>query len=99
MWYVANTVLTGIHDVFPPDEEDSNDHISHKKILKGEGVFALEKHLLGFDFNGEPGEHTMWLEAPKRDKLLTILHSWRRVSADQNHGIPFDIFRSTTYQL
>ena len=97
--HVANAVLTGIHDVFPPDDDDSNDPISHKKILKGEDVFALEKDLLGFDFNGEPGQHTMWLEAPKRDKLLTILHGWCRAGADRNLGIPFDVFRSTTYQL
>ena len=97
--HVANAVLTGIYDVFPPDEVDSNDPISHKKILKKEGVFAMEKDLLGFDFNGEPGKHTMWLKAPKRDKLLTILHGWCRASADRNHGIPFDVFWSTTYQL
>ena len=97
MRYVANAVLTGIHDIFLPDEDDSNDPISHSQILKKEGVFALEKDLLGFDFNGEPGQHTMWLEAPKRDKLLTILHGWCRANADRNYGIPFDVFRSTTY--
>ncbi len=37
LWHVANTIMEGIHDVFPPDQDDSNDPISEKKFLKTEG--------------------------------------------------------------
>ena len=72
--HVATAIMTGIHDVFPNDIVDSNDPISKKKLLKGEGKYSLFKTLLGFDFDGK--RKTMWLEEEKRAKLLTILHSW-----------------------
>ncbi len=34
--HVTNAIMHGIHDVFPPDAEDSNDPISEKKLKKGE---------------------------------------------------------------
>jgi hypothetical protein len=71
---VATAIMTGIHNVFPADIVDSNDRISEKKLLKGEGQYSLFKTLLGFDFDGK--QKTMWLEEEKRAKLLTILHSW-----------------------
>ena len=66
-------IMTGVHDVFPTDIVNSNDPISKKKLLKGEGQYALFKTMLGFDFDGK--QKTMWLEEGKRAKLLTILHS------------------------
>ena len=30
--HVANAIMTGIHDVFPPDKDDKEDAISLKKI-------------------------------------------------------------------
>ncbi len=38
--HVATAVMTGIHDVFPPDQEDSNDPISEKKLRQQEGQFS-----------------------------------------------------------
>ena len=32
--HFANEIMTGIHDVFPPDKDDKEDDISLKKILK-----------------------------------------------------------------
>ena len=32
--HVANKIMAGIHDVFPPDEDDKEDAISPKKIIK-----------------------------------------------------------------
>ena len=72
--HVANAVMKSIHDVFPPDDVDGNDPISHKKLLKQEGMWALTKDILGFTFDGE--KKTIWLEAPKREKLLTTLKTW-----------------------
>ena len=91
--------MSGIHDVFTPDNDNDKDPISLKKILKGEGEFALEKDCLGFDFDGEPYKHTMRYEAAKRDELLLILHGWLQASADRNHGIPFDLFHSVSGKL
>ncbi len=71
--HVATAVMTGIHDVFPGDAVDSNDSISEKKLIKNKGWYATLKRLLGFDFNGTA--KTMWLEAAKWEKLLTILKS------------------------
>ena len=32
--------MTGIHDVFPQDDNDSNDPISEKKLKQGDGEYA-----------------------------------------------------------
>jgi hypothetical protein len=69
--------MTGIHDVFPAnDEDDGDDPISEKKLKKFEGQYSTIKTLLGFDFDGV--NKTMWLETAKREKLLTILRGWIR---------------------
>jgi hypothetical protein len=52
--------MHGIHDVFPPDEDDSNNPISEKKLKKGEGRYETRKTLLGFDIDCEA--KTMWLK-------------------------------------
>ena len=51
MDHVVNSVLTGIHDVFPKDEDDDNDPISLKKLKKLEGSWVLQKDMLGFMFD------------------------------------------------
>jgi hypothetical protein len=51
--HVARAVMHGIHDVFLEDEDDSNDPLSLKKLLKNDGQWALVKDLLGFDFDGD----------------------------------------------
>ena len=59
--HIANVAMTGIHDVLPTDKDDDEDTISPKKILKMEGTGAFIKNVLGFEFDGNPGEHTIWL--------------------------------------
>ena len=76
--HVANAVMTGIHDVFPEDKVDAEDPISFKKLLKLEAMWALHKDILGFTFDGV--EKTIWLEAPKRDALLTVLSGWLKAA-------------------
>ncbi len=51
--HVATAIMTVIQDVFLADIIDSNDPISKKKLLKGEGQYLLFKTLLGFDFDGK----------------------------------------------
>jgi hypothetical protein len=70
--HVGRAIMAGIHDVFPADIIDGNNPISEKKLLKGEGQYALFKTLLSFDFDGQ--RKTMWLEEQKWAKLLTTLH-------------------------
>lgn len=78
--HVANAMLRGIHDVFPEDGEDAEDPISLKKLLKLEAMWSLHKNIMGFTFDGV--ERTIWLEAPKRDALLTVtvMKGWIRGS-------------------
>jgi hypothetical protein len=95
--HVATAVMTGIHDVFPPDQDDGNDPISEKKLAKDEGRYSTQKTLLGFDFDGEA--KTMWLEAAKRETLLTILKGWSRTGRRGTAGIPFKEFESVTAKL
>jgi hypothetical protein len=61
--HVANAIMHGIHDVFPPDEDNSNNPILEKKLKKGEGRYKTRKTLLGFDFDGKG--KTLWLELAK----------------------------------
>jgi hypothetical protein len=44
--HVAMAIMTGIHDVFPTDIVDSNDLISEKKLLKGEGQYTFLRRCL-----------------------------------------------------
>ena len=58
--HTAAAVMTGIHDVFPANDNDNGDDpISEKKLKKLEGQYSTIKTLLGFDFDGK--SKTMWL--------------------------------------
>ena len=94
--HVATAIMTGIHDVFPVDIVDSNDPISKKKLLKGEGQYLLFKTMLGFNFDSK--QETMWLEEEKCAKLLTILHGWLR-GGSCNHSMPFGEFESVIQKV
>ncbi len=95
--HVAMAVMTGIHDVFPPDDINNDNPISEKKPKKGEGTYSTRKTLLGFDINGE--EKTMWLKEAKRKKLLAILKGWIRAGKCRTTGIPFTKFKSTIAKI
>ncbi len=70
--------MEGIHKVSPPDQDDSNNPILEKKLLKKEGQYAALKTILGFNFDGVT--KTLWLEEAKREKLPTTLHGWMRAA-------------------
>jgi hypothetical protein len=95
--HAAMAVMTGIHDVFPPDEDDSNDPISKKTLLKYEGQYSTRKTLLGFNFDGTA--KTMWLEEAKREKLLTVLKGWIRAGERGTAGMLFKEFESVMAKL
>jgi hypothetical protein len=95
--HVAQALLMGIHDLFPADDDDENDPILLKKLKKLEGEFALEKEMLGFDFDGVA--KTMILNVNKRELLLATLHKWIRSANRSRMGVPFAEFESVTSKL
>jgi len=95
--HVANAIMHGIHDVFPPDNNDDADPMSEKKMKKGEGLYDTEKMLLGFDFDGDA--KTMWLESAEQEKLLTTLKGWIRTGKRGSAGILLGDFESTIAKI
>ena len=73
--HVADAILTGVHDVFPPDKYDKEDAISIKKIIKKEDVWATIKNVLGYEFDGNPGDHTIWLTEDRCTGILKKIKS------------------------
>ena len=69
-WYqlhhISNAVIKAIQDVLPTDKDDDEDAISLKKIIKKEGVWLVVQNVLGFEFDGNPGEHTICLTEYRR---------------------------------
>ena len=55
------------------------------------------KTLLGFNFDGST--KTMWLEATKRETLLTILKGWVQAGRRGTAGIQFNEFESVMAKL
>ena len=45
--------------MLPPYKDDKEDVISFKKILKKEATWEIINNVLGFEFYGNPGEHTI----------------------------------------
>jgi hypothetical protein len=48
--HVANAIMHGIHDIFPPDAVDSNDLISERKLKKGKGMYETRKNIARVKF-------------------------------------------------
>ena len=96
---VANAVITGIRDVFPPDKDDEEYGISLKKILKQEGTWAIIKNVLGFEFDGNPGEHAIWLTEDSRTDILAKLKKWIREGEHRKNVTPFEEFLTYLVKL
>ena len=94
--HVANSIMHGIHDVFPPEPTPETDPISVKKLEKQDGSWATVKDILGITFDGEA--KTLWLSADKRDAIIGRLKQWVRLSTKRG-GIPYDEFQSTLSKL
>ena len=89
--------MTGIHEVFPVDDNHSNDPISEKKLKQLDGEYGTTKTILSFDFDGLA--KMLWLEDAKRAHLLTVLHGWLRLSRTGTGGIPFKEFESVIAKI
>ena len=96
--HVANGVMCGIHDVFPPEGRVEDDPISLKKLLQQDGAWDTLKDLLGFVFNNTT--HTMWLVDGKRQALIDTITTWlRSTSKNKQYGVPFAEFWSVLYKI
>ena len=84
MRHCSRAVLHGIHSVFPPPnvmDHNGADPVSAKKLLKGEGVWAVRKEILGWVMDSstmciEPsdkktGSHTGGLETGSKKEKRT----------------------------
>jgi len=84
--HLANSVMHGTHDVFPPDPNAAEDPISLKKLEKGEGAWALVQEVLGWQFNG--ADKTLCYNEKKLDIILQGLKQMLR----SRRGVPFTDF-------
>ena len=57
--------------MFLQDKDDKEYAISLKKILKKEVSYKINKNVLGFELDGIPGEHTIWLTEDRRTDIIT----------------------------
>ena len=95
--HVSTGTMTGIHDVFPANEIDSNDPISEKKLEQLDREYSTKKTILGFDVDGV--HKTIWLEEAKRAHLLTVLHGWICSSKSGVTGITLKEFESVVAKI
>ena len=68
--------MHGSHDVFLPELEEDNDPNSVKKLRKQDGAWALDKEILGFDFDSRWNTQTLILGEAKRDALADTVKQW-----------------------
>ena len=78
--------------MFPPDKYDREDSISLNKILKREAALVIIKNVLVFEFDGNPGEHTIWLTEDRCTDTLKKLKKWIREGEYRIKGTPFEEF-------
>ena len=51
--HVSRVIQHGIHDIFPPDNNNDKDTTSYKKLKKGDGAWAIRKDVLGWTIYGK----------------------------------------------
>ena len=72
--HLARAMLHGIHSIFPPPsitKHTGEDPISIKKLSGGEGVFAFQKEILGWVFDGK--NYTLFLTPTKTNKIINTI--------------------------
>jgi hypothetical protein len=79
--HISRAMLHGIHSIFPPPEitkHTGEDPVSEKKIAKGEGVWAMEKEILGWIFNGQ--DYTIRLPSQKIKDIIKMIRGMMKMS-------------------
>ena len=94
--HCSRVVLHGIHSVFPPPNVTGHnraDPVSVKKLLKGKGVWATRKEILGWIIDGA----TMCIELSdnKQDAILEDL----KQALKKKRGLLFKKFEKLTRKL
>ena len=59
----------------------------------------MVKDVLGFNFDGNPREHNIWLTKQRRGFFLGVHNKWIREGKDSAKGISADEFRRYTSKL
>jgi hypothetical protein len=92
--HATRAMLHGIHSVFPPPAsgKPEDDPISYKKLLAGDGIWAVRKEILGWIFDGIL--RTMELPPDKITKLLDSLSD-----AISKKWLPLKAFRTLLGKL
>ena len=94
--HCSRAVLHGIHSVFPPPKVTGHigaDPVSVKKLLKGEGVWAVRKEILGWVMDGS----TMCIELSNK-KQETILEDLKQ-ALKKKRGLRFKNFEKLVGKL
>ena len=97
--HIATGAMSVIHDILPPNTKHKDNPIPLKKILKKEGVWAVVKYGLGFNFDRNPREHTIWLTEKRREDIFSVLKKYIQEGKGSNKDIPFEEFRQYTSKL
>ena len=74
--------------MFHPEKDDKEDAISFKKIMKKEAAWTIIENFLGFEFDGNPGDHNIWLTEYRRTNILTKLKKMIREGEHRKKGYP-----------
>ncbi|KAL7524788.1 LOW QUALITY PROTEIN: hypothetical protein ACHAWF_001085 [Thalassiosira exigua] len=92
--HASAAIMMAIHDVSPPATRMKPTMSPSRRQKRG---FALQKELLGFEFNGVA--KTLWLSAENREALLLILETWIWGANKRRSWIPYDAFGSDVQKL
>ena len=68
--HISNSTMHGMHSVFPANNDDSEDPILEKKMIKKDGQWRIGKDVLGWTFEG--GKKKKMIEAKKIQFILGI---------------------------
>ena len=55
--------------------------------------------MLGFEFDGNPGEHAIWLTEDSRTDILAKLKKWIREGEHRKNVTPFEEFLTYLVKL
>ena len=88
--HLSRALLHGVHSVFPSPEvtgHSDQDPVSLKKLMEGEGLWDVQKEILGWMFDGA----TRCIKPTKgrQDKIMKELKAVLRIQS----GVPFNQFR------
>jgi hypothetical protein len=93
--------MHGIHDVFPPAKKDEDDPNSLKKLKNGDGAWARDKDVLGFDFDGK--DKTMILGRANKVAIQAQVKEYLRLAKKKKSRraarVPFKDFERLVAKL